>query len=57
MATGAISSARTDIGKKVLDVIETTTKESEDPFYVVDLGAIVNKYRLWQELLPRVHPY
>ena len=29
----------------------------EDAFYVVNLGDVVNKHRLWREKLPRVEPF
>ena len=29
----------------------------EEAFYVLDIGDIVQKYQIWKEKLPRVHPY
>lgn len=58
MLTDEITPIKIDIDKTVLDVLQTAIKDGfEDPFYVVDLGDIVNKYKIWKELLPRVHPY
>jgi ornithine decarboxylase len=29
----------------------------EDPFYVMDVGEVVARYRRWKELMPRVEPF
>lgn len=29
----------------------------EDPFYVMDLGEVVARFRRWKELMPRVEPF
>ncbi|KAL4708655.1 hypothetical protein ACJJTC_008181 [Scirpophaga incertulas] len=36
------------------DVIEGG---QEDPFYVMDVGEVVARYRQWKELMPRVEPF
>lgn len=39
----------------IRDIVETGTQE--DPFYVMDLGEVVARYRRWKELMPRVEPF
>ncbi|XP_063867887.1 ornithine decarboxylase-like [Scylla paramamosain] len=43
----------------VMDVIREKTKdpEQEDPFYVLDVGDIVQKIKVWKLKLPRVKPF
>lgn len=42
-----------------MDVIKEKTKElgQEDPFYVLDVGDIVQKIKVWKLKLPRVKPF
>ncbi|XP_075985789.1 ornithine decarboxylase 1-like [Anticarsia gemmatalis] len=42
-----------------LDVIREVVAGGvqEDPFYVMDLGEVVARYRRWKELMPRVEPF
>ncbi|XP_059055664.1 ornithine decarboxylase 1-like [Achroia grisella] len=42
-----------------VDVIKQIVDEGnqEDPFYVMDLGEVVNRYHRWKELMPRVEPF
>jgi len=41
------------------DIIKQIIREEEmeDPFYVVDIGTLVGKFREWQKALPRVEPH
>ncbi|CAB3229560.1 unnamed protein product [Arctia plantaginis] len=39
----------------IRDIVEGGTQE--DPFYVMDLGEVVARYRRWKELMPRVEPF
>lgn len=32
-------------------------QECDDSFFVCDLGDVVQKYKLWTDLLPRVKPF
>ena len=32
-------------------------QDKEDPFYLVDLGRLLDLYDLWREALPTVHPF
>ncbi|XP_045127465.1 ornithine decarboxylase-like [Portunus trituberculatus] len=43
----------------VMDVIKEKTKEleQEDPFYILDVGDIVQKIKVWKLKLPRVKPF
>jgi len=34
-----------------------TSDVQEEAFYVLDIGDIVQKHKIWKEKLPRVHPY
>lgn len=34
-----------------------SSRDLEDPLYVVDLGAIVRLYEAWTRALPRVQPF
>lgn len=42
-----------------VDVIKQVVDEGtqEDPFYVMNLGEVVNRYHRWKELMPRVEPF
>ncbi|XP_050671506.1 ornithine decarboxylase 1-like isoform X1 [Leptidea sinapis] len=31
--------------------------DQEDPFYVMDLGVVVDRYQHWKEMMPRVEPF
>ena len=31
--------------------------QSEQAFYIINLGALLNSYTIWNKLLPNVHPY
>lgn len=42
--------------KKIIEDI-VDTKYQEDPFYICDLGNIVEKYMSWKEKMPRVTPF
>lgn len=44
---------------EIIDIISyfLELKNSDDPFYVVDLTEIFKKYKQWTVELPRVHPY
>jgi len=48
-------------GKSVEEVIseklQDETIEKEEAFYLIDLGAVLRKYRQWVNALPRVKPY
>ena len=35
----------------------TMTKDREDPFYLVDLGHLLELHTLWKTALPGVHPF
>jgi len=37
--------------------LQDETIEKEEAFYVIDLGAVLRKYRQWINALPRVKPY
>ncbi|XP_041362048.1 ornithine decarboxylase-like [Gigantopelta aegis] len=37
--------------------VSLESEHSEDPFFLVDLGDIITKYRTWKELVPRVDPF
>lgn len=39
----------------IQDVV--ATGQQEDPFYVMDLGEVVQRYNSWIELMPRVKPF
>lgn len=39
----------------IRDIVEGGTQE--DPFYVMDLGEVVARYRRWKELMPRVETF
>lgn len=39
----------------IREIVETGTQE--DPFYIMDLGEVVARYRRWKELMPRVEPF
>ncbi|UYV77600.1 ODC1 [Cordylochernes scorpioides] len=52
------SSVEVVTGRSTIDIIKKRTSElNEDPFYVVDLGDIAGKYRLWRTKMPRVTPF
>lgn len=36
------------------DLLREIAADSEDPFYVVDLGTVMSKIIKWRELMPRV---
>lgn len=36
---------------------DTASRRQEEAFYVLDIGNIVNKYRIWKEKMPRVEPH
>lgn len=36
---------------------QSAREDIDDPFFVVDLGNIVEKFRTWRELLPNVEPF
>lgn len=42
--------------KSVINDI-TTSGVQEEAFYVLDIGDIVQKHRIWKEKLPRVEPF
>ncbi|XP_063846919.1 ornithine decarboxylase-like isoform X2 [Scylla paramamosain] len=52
-------SARILNEETVMDVIREKTEEleQEDPFYILDVGDIVEKVKLWKMKLPRVKPF
>ena len=37
------------------DVIDSYLQE--EPFFVFDIGDIVNKFKMWKKLFPRVEPF
>jgi ornithine decarboxylase len=41
------------------DIIETILEEHNQnaPFYIIDIGEIIRRYRLWTQLMPTVKPY
>ncbi|XP_039764876.1 ornithine decarboxylase 1-like [Pararge aegeria] len=39
----------------IRDIVDEGTQE--DPFYVMDLGEVVARFREWKELMPRVEPF
>ena len=41
------------------DIIETILEEhnQNSSFYIVDLGEIIRRYRLWTQMLPNIKPY
>ncbi|XP_045505062.1 ornithine decarboxylase 1-like isoform X2 [Colias croceus] len=39
----------------IREIVEVGTQE--DPFYVMDLGEVVERYRQWKEYMPRVEPF
>uniref|UniRef100_A0A1W7RA06 ornithine decarboxylase n=1 Tax=Hadrurus spadix TaxID=141984 RepID=A0A1W7RA06_9SCOR len=46
------------LDKTMMDVVrEIAAVNDDEPFYTVDLGDIVYKYKLWRLNLPRVHPF
>eukprot|EP00850_Spirogloea_muscicola_P002742 SM000010S04380 [mRNA] locus=s10:1240998:1244014:+ [translate_table: standard] len=51
----AIGSTLTDMDSYVRAVVKSTN--SEDAFYVLDIGLLVRLYHQWQEALPRVQPF
>ncbi|KAI8907257.1 pyridoxal-dependent decarboxylase [Gorgonomyces haynaldii] len=38
-------------------VLNTTDYDSEDPFYVGDMGSVISQYQQWKRFLPRVEPF
>ncbi|OWR55169.1 ornithine decarboxylase, partial [Danaus plexippus plexippus] len=36
---------------------DTVDRGHEEPFYVMDLGEVVQRYNTWKELMPRVEPF
>ncbi|UYV77602.1 ODC1 [Cordylochernes scorpioides] len=46
---------RAEIIRRTGDSLELV--RGEDPFYIVDLGDIVCKYKLWKTKMPRITPY
>lgn len=49
------SSCMETVASKIHD--HDVREDKEDAFYVVDLGDIINKYKLWNNQLPRVEPH
>lgn len=47
--------SNTDVWSVIRNIAESGTQE--DAFYVCDIGDIVNKHKVWKELLPRVEPH
>ncbi|XP_047035562.1 ornithine decarboxylase 1-like [Helicoverpa zea] len=39
----------------IREIVDSGTQE--DPFYIMDLGEVVARYRRWKELMPRVEPF
>ncbi|XP_050524320.1 ornithine decarboxylase 1-like [Daktulosphaira vitifoliae] len=39
----------------IKDIVRT--KEISDPFYIFDVGDLVNKVKIWKKKMPRVKPY
>lgn len=52
-------SARILSHETTMDVIRDMTKENgrEDPFYVLDIGDVVQKIKIWRLKMPRVKPF
>ncbi|CAI8024741.1 Ornithine decarboxylase [Geodia barretti] len=48
----------TTLGAQVQSQVSSTGREDrEDPFYLVDLGRLVELHQLWSAALPGVHPF
>jgi ornithine decarboxylase len=48
----------TTLGAQVQSQVASTGREDrEDPFYLVDLGRLVELHQLWSAALPGVHPF
>lgn len=41
----------------VIDHFISINNDSDESFYIVDLGEVAKKYIQWKKLIPRVHPY
>jgi ornithine decarboxylase len=48
-------SSNTSIPEVISKIIQE--EEMEDPFFVLDVGALVHQFQQWQKYLPRVEPY
>lgn len=48
-----------DASSDIYDIIShfLETKNTDDPFYIVDLGEVCRQYNKWTSHLPRVQPY
>lgn len=48
-----------DVDKDILDIISyfLELKNSDDPFYIIDLSEVYKKYHQWVTCLPRVTPF
>lgn len=47
--------AHSNVGTIMTEIADSGVQE--EAFYVLDVGDIVRKHKVWKSLMPRVHPF